>query len=236
MPQFRQPDVQNRLLAALTPQDFNHLAKHLEAMPITSRQILLNPDQPITHAMFIEEGLASLIADTREGRIEIGLIGYEGIVGVPLVLGTDRTPHTVMVQADGRALRITAAEFRTALDASAALRSVLGRYVQSLFVQVGQTAYANADCNIEVRLARWLVMTQDRLRRDELPFTHDFLAMMLGVRRPGVTTALHVLEGNRLIGARRGHVTVLDRARLIEFAGDSYGPAEAEYERLLREE
>lgn len=235
MSQLQQSSVRNRLLGRLKPEDFERLAPHLEAVLLTMRQFLVVPDQPIGHAVFFEEGLASLIADTREGRVEIGLVGPEGMVGVPLLLGTERTPHVAMVQADGTALRIAAAELVAALDASAALRGVLGRYVQSLIVQVGQTVYANADYNIEARLARWILMTQDRLRRDELPLTHDFLAMMLGVRRPGVTTALHILEGARLIQAKRGRVIVLDREGLTELAGDSYGPAEAEYERLLGE-
>lgn len=235
MPQLRQSALRNRLLAALTAEDFARLAPHLAEMPMTSRECVITSDQPITHASFLEEGLVSLIADTREGRVEIGLVGREGMIGVPLLLGTDRTPHNAMVQADGTALRIAAAELCAALDASAALRGVLGRYVQSLIVQVGQTVYANADYNIEARLARWILMTQDRLGRDELPITHDFMAMMLGVRRPGVTTALHILEGTRLIQAKRGRVIVLDRAGLMDFASDSYGPAEAEYERLFGE-
>lgn len=235
MPQLQQSTLRNRLLAALAVEDFARLAPHLVKMPMTIRQFFITTDRPIAHAVFIEEGLVSLIADTRDGRVEIGLVGREGMIGVPLLLGTDRTPHNAMVQADGTALRIGADELRTALDASAALRGVLGRYVQSLIVQVGQTVYANAACNIEARLARWILMTHDRLGRDELPITHDFMAMMLGVRRPGVTTALHILEGTRLIQAKRGRVIVLDRAGLMDCAGDSYGPAEAEYERLFGE-
>lgn len=233
--QLQQFSLRNRLLTALRPEDFDRLAPHLETVPLAIRQVLVTSDTPIGHALFMEEGLASLIADASEGRVEIGLIGYEGMVGVPLLLDAERTPHTAMVQAEGRGLRIAAADLRPALEASAALRGVLGRYVQSLIVQVGQTVYANTDYTIESRLARWILMTQDRLRRDELPLTHEFMATMLGVRRPGVTTALHILEGARLIQAKRGRIVVLDRERLAECAGDSYGPAEAEYERLLGE-
>ncbi|WP_342154810.1 Crp/Fnr family transcriptional regulator [Methylorubrum sp. SB2] len=233
MPTLRPSDCRNRLLAAVTAEDFSRLAPHLERVPLAFRQVLIEADRPIPHAFFPEEGLVSLIADTGEGRVEVGLTGFEGLVGVPLLLGTDRTPHVALVQAEGTALRIEAAALGDALAASASLRSVLGRYVQSLIVQVGQTVYANTDHTIETRLARWILMTQDRLRRDDLPLTHDFMATMLGVRRPGVTTALHILEGARLIQARRGCITVLDRTRLAECAGDSYGPAEAEYERLL---
>ncbi len=163
------------------------------------------------------------------------MVGYEGFVGVPLLLGTDRTPHTTMVQAEGQTLRIKADEILAALSASAALRSALGRYVQSLIVQVGQTVYANAELNIEARLARWILMTHDRLTRQELPLTHDFLSMMLGVRRSGVTTSIHIMEGAGMIQAKRGRIIVLDRDKLVDLAGDTYGPAESEYERLIAE-
>ena len=175
----------------------------------------------------------SLVADTNEGRIEIGVVGCEGVVGTPLVLGTDRTPHVAMVQVEGEALRVSVDALRDALAASPHLRGVLGRYVQSLMVQVGQTVHAAADLTVECRLARWILMTHDRLGRDELPLTHEFLSIMLGVRRPGVTSAMHVLEGSGTIANRRGRITVRDREKLEEMAGDTYGVTEAEYERLL---
>jgi len=231
--QPQQTDIHNRLLAALVPEDFARLAPRLVPVSLAFRETLIQPQQPITAADFIEDGLVSLIADTKEGRIEVGLIGREGFTGVPLVLGTDRTPHIMLVQAQGTAWRIGANDLRTALDASAGLRGVLGRYVQSLLVQVGQTVYANADLTIEGRLARWILMTGDRLQSEALPMTHDFLSMMLGVRRPSVTTAMHLLEGTGMIRARRGQIVIRDREKLEDMAGDSYGPAEAEYERLM---
>ncbi len=161
------------------------------------------------------------------------MVGHEGFVGVPLLLGADRSPHVAMIQAEGTGLRIATPKLQEALQVSPALRAVLGRYVQSLIVQVGQTVYANADANLEARLARWILMTNDRLKREELTLTHDFLSLMLSVRRPGVTTAIHILEGAGMIRAKRGRITVLDREKLMELAGDTYGPAEAEYERLF---
>ncbi|GJE56730.1 hypothetical protein EKPJFOCH_3238 [Methylobacterium thuringiense] len=238
LPPLQQSQIRNRLLRLLATQDFERLAPALEPVSLSLRQILIAAHEPIAHAYFIEEGLISVVADTANtagGRIEIGIVGYEGMTGLPLVLGTDRSPHVSLVQAEGRALAVPAAALHAALDASPALRGVLGRYVQSLIVQVGQTVYANADLTIEARLARWIVMTQDRLGRDELPLTHEFLSLMLGVRRPGVTTATHMLEGGGMIQARRGRITVLDRDKLLEVAGDAYGLAEAEYERLLGE-
>lgn len=235
MAQPQQADIRNRLLAALEPEGFARLASALEPVSLAFRETLIEPQQPITAAHFIEDGIVSLIADTKEGRIEIGLIGREGFTGTPLLLGTDRTPHIVMVQAEGTAWRIAAADLRATLDASADLRSVLGRYVQSLIVQIGQTVYANADLAIEGRLARWILMTSDRLDQEALPLTHEFLSMMLGVRRPSITTAMHLLEGAGMIRARRGRIIVLDREKLQEMAGDTYGSAEAEYERLAAE-
>ncbi|GEL44779.1 cyclic nucleotide-binding protein [Methylorubrum extorquens] len=235
MSQPQQSTIRNRLLKVLAPDEFERLAPHLEPMPLAIRRVLIAPNEPITHAMFVEGGVCSLIADTSEGRVEIGMIGYEGFIGVPLLLGTNRSPHMALVQADGVALRIAAPELVEALQVSSALRSVLGRYVQSLIVQVGQTVYANADANLEGRLARWILMTDDRLQGGELPLTHDFLSAMLSVRRPGVTTAVHILEGAGMIQAKRGRITVLDREKLMELAGDTYGPAETEYERLFEE-
>jgi CRP-like cAMP-binding protein len=223
----QQSAVRNRLLAALAPEEFDRLAPALEPVSLPLHQVLIAPHQPIRRAYFVEEGLVSLVADTREGRIEVGLTGREGFVGVPLALGAESTPHTAIVQAGGEALGIAAGTLREALDASAGLRRVLGGYVQSLIVQVGQTVYANADLTVEARLARWILMTHDRLDQDELPLTHEVLSKMLGVRRPTVTTATHILEGAGMIRAQRGRITVIDRAKLEDLAGAIYGTAEA---------
>ncbi|MCE4223860.1 Crp/Fnr family transcriptional regulator [Methylobacterium sp. C25] len=226
----------NRLLSILDPEDFALLAPAFERVSLSLNEILLAAHTPIRHAYFIEEGLISIVADvsnTEGGRVEIGIVGYEGLVGLPLVLGADQSPHIGLVQAEGCALRIAAADLHMAMHKSASLRGVLGRFAQSLIVQVGQTVYANADLNIEARLARWILMTQDRLCRDELPLTHKFLSLMLGVRRPSVTMATQLLEGEGMIRARRGRITVLNREKLLDLVGDAYGVSEAEYERLL---
>ena len=235
MSQPQQSTIRNRLLNRLMPDDFALLAPGLERVELALRETLITPHEPIRWAYFLEEGMTSFVSDTAEGRIEIGLVGREGLVGLPLVLGTDRTPHRAMVQGAGEALCIEASALLTALDESRALRGVLGRYAQSLIVQVGQTVYANATLNLEGRLARWILMSHDILQTDELPLTHEFLSMMLGVRRPGVTTATHILEGAGMIKAKRGRIVVLDREKLMELTGDTYGPAEAESDRLLAE-
>ncbi|MCJ2092298.1 Crp/Fnr family transcriptional regulator [Methylobacterium sp. J-072] len=235
MLQLQQSDSRNRLLGALAPEDFTRLAPALERWPLHLHDTLIRAHEPLSHAYFVETGLVSLVAATEGGRIEIGLVGQEGLAGVPLVLGTDRGPVLGIVQGGGEALRIPASALREALQASPGLRGVLGRYVLSLMIQMGYTVYASAELNVEARLARWILMTHDRLNAEAMPLTQEFMAMMLGVRRTGVTAALYVLSGAGMVRASEGRITVLDRDRLKDLAGDTYGPAEGEYERLLAE-
>src|SRR5215210_609797 len=229
MTQLQQTSVHNRLLSGLTPEDFGLLQPHLEPVPLDLRQWLIEAGEPIQHVTFPEHCIISILADTSEGRIEVGLIGPEGMAGLPVVLGIDRSPHGYMVQAAGEALRITAQDLRTALRHSPSLQVGFLRDAHALMVQTAETAYANAGFTIEARLARWILMTDDRLAREELPLTHDFLSMMLGVRRPGVTIAVQTLEGGGLIRAKRRGITVLDRTGLEGVAGNAYGVSEAEY-------
>ena len=140
-----------------------------------------------------------------------------------------------MVQASGGALRIHPGDLRAAIRESPSIFRPFGLYIQALIVQIAQTAYVNVTFGIEARLARWLLMMQDRIEGTELPLTHDFLAAMLGVRRLGVTMATHVLEGMGAIRARRGRIEIRDREKLAELAGDSYLTAEREDERLMGE-
>src|SRR3954465_10579622 len=210
MVQLKKAVVRNRLLSGVSPENFGLLQPHLEPVALDLRQWLIEAGEPIQHVYFPEHGIVSIIADTSEGRIEVGLIGPEGMAGLPVVLGIDRSPHGYMVQAAGEALRITAPDLRAAIRQSQSLQAGFLRYAHALMVQTAQTAYANAGFSIEARLARWILMTDDRLDRDELPLTHDFLSMMLGVRRPGVTLAVQSFEGNRMIRAARGRITVLD--------------------------
>src|SRR5215204_1458695 len=233
MVQLQQASVRNRLLSGLTPEDFGLLQPHLEPVPLDLRQWVIEAGEPIQRVYFPEQGIVSILADTSEGRIEVGLIGPEGMAGLPVVLGIDRSPHGYMVQAAGEALRIAAHDLRAAIQQSPSLHAGFLRYAHALMVQTAQTAYANAGFTMEARLARWILMTDDRLERDELPLTHDFLSMMLGVRRPGVTLAVQSLEGNRMIRAARGRIMVLDRTGLEGVADSAYGASEAEYARVM---
>ena len=165
----------------------------------------------------------------------VGLIGREGMVGIPIALGVRATPFEYFVQHAGDGLRMAAHHLEEVIDERPSLHRVLLRYAQALNVQTSGTAFANAEHTVETRLARWLLMCHDRVDGDDIAITHDFLSMMLGVRRAGVTTATHVLEGNGLIRTKRGVITVLDRERLEELADNAYGLPEAEYARLMAE-
>lgn len=224
----------NNLLSTLAQADAAWLREHLEPVELPLGTVIVEPDQPITHAYFIEEGLCSVVSrQVGGGRVEIGLFGRDGVSGTALLLGTDRIPHEIFLQVAGRGHRISADVLKRAAERSTDFRDLLLRYTQTFLIQTAQTALANAAAPAEERLARWLLMYHDRQDGDDLSVTHDFLSMMLGVRRPTVTVAIHVLEGAGLIRARRGRITVLERQGLEEAAGESYGTAEAEYERLI---
>ena len=225
--------VRNRLLSILAPDDFDDLEPKLERVPMPLQAVLITARQPISHCYFPESGVVSTVANTEEGRIEVGITGREGFVGIPVFLGAGSSPHTSFAQGAGEALRITAVDLQSAIAARPSIARPLGIFVHAMMVQVAQTAYANVTLTIEARLARWILMTQDRTDSEELVLTHDFLSKMLGVRRPGVTVATHVLEGTGSIRARRGKIIVRDRDMLRDIARDAYHVAEAEYERAM---
>lgn len=225
----------NLLLAGLSPKDRMMLAPHVHRRPLAVASLLEQGRAPLRRALFIEEGMASvLIGPAGERQTEVAIIGREGMTGLPLVLGGMQWPHTTIVQIAGHALCIEAGALRSALATSPALRDRLNRFAQAFLTQVTENLLAASRASIEQRLARWLVMARERCDGDELFLTHEFLSNMLGVRRAGVTVALHQLEGERLIRSTRGMVRVLDRRGLRRYADGFYGMAAAEYDRLLR--
>jgi CRP-like cAMP-binding protein len=224
----------NRLLSALSPQDRELLRPHLRATPLELRQVLEEPNTPILQIYFPESGITSIVAHTRhDRRLEVGLIGREGMSGLSVVMGGDRSPNETFIQSAGSGFQISAAELRKAMNASPTLQRCLLFYAQAFLIQTSQTALANGRAKLEERLARWLLMAHDRFDGDDFHLTHEFIALMLGVRRPGVTVALQILEGKGLIRSTRGLVIVLDREGLEEAADGSYGVPELEYERLI---
>nr|WP_246413129.1 Crp/Fnr family transcriptional regulator [Methylobacterium brachythecii] len=220
------------MLAALPAADFERLQPKLERVPLALGQMLITAHEPIRYAYFPLSGIISTVAQIYDDRIEVGLIGYEGLSSTAVILGADRTPHTSIVQGVGEALRIRRTDLQAALLERPSLFRPFGLYVQFFITQMAQTIYANTAFGLEARLARWILMAHDRIEGDELLLTHDFLSIMLGVRRPGVTTASHVLEGAGMIRNKRGRITVLDREKLMDLAGEAYQVAEIEYERL----
>jgi CRP-like cAMP-binding protein len=224
----------NRLLSSLTTEDFGMLRPDLERVPLTQGMVLEEPNQLIEHVYFPEPSVGSIVAIAGGEKLEVGIFGPEGMSGLAVVNGTDRCPHHSFIQVAGQGFRIRTGDLRRAIEASPSLHGVLLRYSQAHTVQIAFTALANGRYTIDERLARWLLMCHDRVDGNVIHLTHEFLALMLGVRRAGVTTALQILEGAKVINATRGRLEILSREALLENAGDSYGAPEAEYERLLR--
>jgi CRP-like cAMP-binding protein len=226
----------NLLLRTLGAEDLARLQPHLEPVTLGFREPLYEAGKRIAFAHFLEDGVASVTDPQADGdEVEVGLYGYEGFSGIPLVLGVDCTPHRSFIQVgDGLpALRIAAEPLVEACNQSLGIRTLLLRHVHTFAVQAAQGSAANAHFEVTERLARWLLMCHDRVMGDVLELTHEFMATMLGVRRAGVTVALHTLEGTGAIRATRGRITVLDRERLHHLAADCYGKPEAEYSRLI---
>ena len=224
----------NGLLRRMSAEDIALLEPHMQRCSLHLRMNLEQPRTPIEFIYFLEEGIGSVVAKTRQGRdTEIGFIGVEGMTGSAVVMGDDRNVHECYVQMAGEAIRIEVAPFSAVLASSPTMRLYLLRYAQALHIQTGYTALVNARSKLEERLARWLLMCDDRVSDGRLTITHEFLAIMLGVRRPGVTVALQLLEGRGLIRATRGEIVIRDRKGLVVLANGGYGEAEAEYDRLI---
>jgi CRP-like cAMP-binding protein len=211
------------------------LAPHCRRVRLLFGQVLSRPDEPMAHGYFPEHGFVSVVSEDRRGeRTEICLIGPEGFCAPPLVLDDDRWPYRCVVQmADVTAIRIDGSALRAAMDNSPALRRRLLRGVQAQWVQVAEGLVSAAWQRIPARLARWLLMCRDRSGSDQIETTHEFTALMVGAQRPGITVALHDLEGRHLIAATRGRVLIRDPAGLERVADGSYGTAEREQARLL---
>jgi CRP-like cAMP-binding protein len=212
----------NRILADLSRKDMALLEPHLSSVDLPLRKQLATRNKRIDQIYFIDAGFASVVANGTDRPIEVGLIGREGMTGLGVVMGDDRSAHETFIQAAGSGQRISAANLRRADEKSATLHRALMRYAHSFLIQVTHTALANGRSKIEERLARWLLMADDRLDGNELPLTHEFLGMMLGTQRPGVTLAVQALEREGLIAAKRGRVIILDRKSLEATSNGTY--------------
>ena len=226
----------NLLLEALSDSDHALLSPHLKEQSLPLRMNLEPPGVPIKSVFFIDSGIASVVVPAdRDTEIEVGLIGCEGVSGLGVILGSDRSPLHTYVQVAGSGFSIPSADLLAAIEQSSTLNLMLLRYAQAFAIQTTYTAAANAKANIESRLARWLLMARDRVPQDAIPLTHEFLSIMLGVRRAGVTDCLNALAKRGLIHSpRNGLIDLIDRKGLEEIAGRYYGVPEREYKRLMR--
>lgn len=226
--------LNNQILARLSKRDRSLINGSMEVVDLKLKQVLETPANSVRHAYFVRSGLISVVATAVPNhRIEVAMIGSEGMSGISLLLGDDRTANEAIVQSSGTALRVTSANLQKAIRQSTTLSKTLLRYTQALTIQASQTALANGRGRIEERLARWLSMWRDRLHDDEIFITHQFLSTLLGVRRAGITVAINELEGRGLLKATRTQIKVVDRKGLREAANGFYGVAELEYRRLL---
>lgn len=227
--------VANRLLAALPRKDRQRFLAHCEPVDLTFAKIMAEPGERIRHVHFPTKSFISLTTQIDGSPpLEMGMVGDEGMLGLPLVLGINVSPLHAMVQGEGQALRMSAASFLSELGKSPPMQRLLKRYLFVWMSQLAQTAACTRFHVVEARLARWLLMTQDRAHSDAFHVTHEFLAYMLGVRRVGVTKAATSLNHRKLISYRRGNITILDRAGLKTASCQCYEADKAIYAKMLR--
>ncbi|WP_127753265.1 Crp/Fnr family transcriptional regulator [Devosia sp. 1566] len=231
MSRLNQSNTSNHLLALLAADDFARLSPHLEPVDLPVRFGIAQADQAIDFVYFPSSGIGSVVVSSEGHQAEIGLFGRDGFSPLEAVLGSDHKNHEVFMQNPGAGHRIKQQDLLAAIAERPAIQLPLLRYVQALRVQTAFTALSNAVHQIDERLARWLLMCHDRSDSYEMALTHDIMATTLAVRRPSVTTALHVLEGNGFICAERGYVTIRRREAMEEFASAAYGLPEKEYRR-----
>lgn len=224
----------NRILNALPPGEYERLMPLLEPVEMRVGEVLYRPDQPVTHVFFPNRGTVSVVSVFEDGgMVEVGMVGNEGMFGVCVFLGSVTTPLQAVVQLSGDGLRMRADALRREFAKCGALQDLLLRYTQAFITQVSLTAACNRAHSIDGRMARWLLMCQDRAHSTELKTTHEFIATMLGTRRAGVTEAACKLRESGLIDYRRGHVTVLDRAGLEATSCECYPIVKREFDRLV---
>ena len=229
------PAEKNSILRALTPDDHARVMEHATSVPLRLRQDLIEPNEPIRYVWFPQSGMLSLVNDMEDGKttIEVGVMGREGVAGLTLFHGAKTQPCRVLVQVAGEAKRVPAEAFQELAKELPALEKILHTYTLALMNQASQLVACNRLHSLEQRCAKWLLTTHDHLDSQELPLTQEFLAIMLGVRRPGVTVAAQTLQDAGLIKYRRGRIAITDRRGLEMVACECYGRIRADYERLL---
>lgn len=219
----RAAPVTNRLLAALPKKEYQRLLPELEQVPLAFGDILYEPGDNIDHVYFPDSGIISLLSEVESQKLlEVGIVGNEGVAGLPVVLGVRVSLNRGLVQGAGTAMRMKAAALRREFKRDGALQRLLHRYLHSLLTQISQSAVCNRFHAVDARLARWLLMTHDRVESDEFQLTQEFLSNMLGVRREAVSKAAGALQKRELVNYSRGHITILNRAGLETSACQCY--------------
>lgn len=218
----RAPAV-NRLLAALPKKEYQRLLPELEQVGMPFAEVVYEPDELIRHVYFPNDSIVSLLAEVADrSTLEVGLVGNEGVAGISVFMGVEASPLRAIVQGKGTAMRMKASVLRKESGTAGPLHRLLHRYSHSLLTQVSRAAVCNRFHVVEARLARWLLMTGDRLGADEFELTQDFISNMLGVRREGVSKAAGVLQKNGLVNYSRGRIRILDRAGLEAVSCECY--------------
>lgn len=224
----------NHLLAALPQADLRRFFSELTTFSCPIRHVFYEAGAAINDIYFVEDGVACILTKMTDGSaVEVGMIGSEGMVGVPALLGEQVSTQRLIMQIPGTALRLSAARCKEAFDQSAAVRAAVHQFTASILSQGAQTAACNRLHAIEQRLARWLLMASDRAQSDTMPMTHEFLSTMLGVRRTGVTDTAGGLQRSGLIRYSRGQISIIDRRALEATACECYGLDRDRLHRLL---
>lgn len=220
----RASPVENLLLAALPQKEYQRLRRHLKEIPLVFEDILYQPDSIISDVYFPGSGIISLLAGVKErATIEVGLVGREGMLGLPVFMGVKTSRNLAVVQGAGFAMSMKATVLRQKCSEGGSLPRILQRYSHSVLTQISQSAVCNQFHAVDARLARWLLMTHDRVGQDEFLITQEFLSNMLGVRREGVSKAAGDLQRGKLIRYSRGRLKILNRADLEAVSCSCYG-------------
>lgn len=235
MSAFQNSDLpKNRLLAALPAEAYQRLVPHLELVSLPVGQVIYEPGEPISHVYFPHKAMVSLVSMMEDGTtIEVGLVGQEGMLGIPVLLGGGTTTNKALVQVAEGSMRMKADVLKSEFNRGGMLQSLLLRYMQALFTQVSQIAACNGLHSLEERFARWLLSVQCCLQSDELPLTQEFISQMLGVRRSGVTVAASTLSQAGMIRYSRGKITILNQEDLEATSCECYKVIKNEFSRLL---
>jgi CRP-like cAMP-binding protein len=223
----------NRVLSSLLPDEIARLAPHLNMILLERNQPLLEDGQKVRDAYFLEEGVASMVVTTEDGKTaEAGIIGRCGMVGIPILLGTESMPGRTFIHMPGFGFRISADAVRDEFERPGEFRRLLLRYLQAQLIQSAQLIACNRLHDIQQRLARWLLLCRDRMDSDDLNVTHEFIGQMLGAPRTTVTLVMGMLQTSGLVGSSRGCISIANRKGLEDVACECYAVISGEYVRL----